>query len=144
MQHLDPIVIASAVRTPLGRFLGELTPLTTPMLGASVLTAALQRAGLAAERVSETIMGCVLPAGLGQAPARQAARGAGLPDAVGATTVNKVCGSGMKAIMLAHDALLAGSMDVAIAGGMESMSNAPHLLAKGRPGLKMGDVQLAD
>jgi acetyl-CoA C-acetyltransferase len=144
MQHPDPIVIAAAVRTPLGRFLGELTPLTTPMLGASVLTAALQRSGLAAERVSETIMGCVLPAGLGQAPARQAARGAGLPDGVGATTVNKVCGSGMKATMLAHDLLLAGSADFILAGGMESMSNAPYLLPKARAGYRAGHQQALD
>jgi acetyl-CoA C-acetyltransferase len=144
MQHQDPIVIAAAVRTPLGRFLGELTPLPTPMLGASVLTAALQRSGLAAERVSETIMGCVLPAGLGQAPARQAARGAGLPDGVGATTVNKVCGSGMKATMLAHDLLLAGSADFILAGGMESMSNAPYLLPKARAGYRAGHQQALD
>jgi acetyl-CoA C-acetyltransferase len=144
MQHQDPIVIAAAVRTPLGRFLGELTPLTTPMLGASVLTAALQRSGLAAERVGETIMGCVLPAGLGQAPARQAARSAGLPDGVGATTVNKVCGSGMKATMLAHDLLLAGSADFILAGGMESMSNAPYLLPKARAGYRAGHQQALD
>ena len=144
MQHPDPIVIAAAVRTPLGRFLGELAPLATPELGASVLTAALQRAGLAAERVSETIMGCVLPAGLGQAPARQAARRAGLPDGVGATTVNKVCGSGMKATMLAHDLLLAGSADIILAGGMESMSNAPYLLPKARAGYRAGHQQALD
>lgn len=144
MQHPDPIVIASAVRTPLGRFLGELAPLATPELGASALTAALQRAGLAAERVSETIMGCVLPAGLGQAPARQAARRAGLPDGVGATTVNKVCGSGMKATMLAHDLLLAGSADIILAGGMESMSNAPYLLPKARAGYRAGHQQALD
>src|ERR1700754_1689720 len=144
MQNQDPVVIAAAVRTPLGRFLGELTPLTTPMLGASVLTAALQRAGLAAGRVSETIMGCVLPAGLGQAPARQAARRAGLPDDVGATTVNKVCGSGMKATMLAHDLLLAGSADIILAGGMESMSNAPYLLEKARGGYRLGHGKIID
>ena len=144
MQHPDPIVIASAVRTPLGRFLGELAPLATPELGASALTAALQRAGLAAGRVSETIMGCVLPAGLGQAPARQAARRAGLPDDVGATTVNKVCGSGMKATMLAHDLLLAGSADIILAGGMESMSNAPYLLPKARAGYRAGHQQALD
>jgi len=144
MQHPDPIVIASAVRTPLGRFLGELAPLATPELGASALTAALRRAGLAAERVSETIMGCVLPAGLGQAPARQAARRAGLPDDVGATTVNKVCGSGMKATMLAHDLLLAGSADIILAGGMESMSNAPYLLPKARAGYRAGHQQALD
>ena len=144
MQNQDPIVIAAAVRTPLGRFLGELAPLATPALGASVLTAALQRAGLTAERVSETIMGCVLPAGLGQAPARLAARGAGLPDGVGATTINKVCGSGMKATMLAHDLLLAGSADIILAGGMESMSNAPYLLPKARAGYRAGHQQALD
>jgi acetyl-CoA C-acetyltransferase len=118
--------------------------LSAPQLGACAIAAVLDRSGIAPDAVSEVFMGCVLPAGTGQAPARQAAKGAGLPDAVGATTVSKVCGSGMKAIMLAHDAIAAGSADIVIAGGMESMSNAPHLLAKSRPGLKMGDVKLAD
>src|SRR5262245_18598838 len=107
MSSSDPVVIASAARTPLGRFQGGLSDFRAPALGSHAIGAALQRAGLAAERVDEVLMGCVLPAGQGQAPARQAARGAGLPDSVGATTVNKVCGSGMKATMLAHDLLVA-------------------------------------
>ena len=140
----DPVVIVAAARTPLGDFLGALSPLSAPQLGARAIAAVLERSGVAPNAVSEVFMGCVLPAGTGQAPARQAAKGAGLPDSVGATTVNKVCGSGMKAIMLGHDAIAAGSADIVIAGGMESMSGAPHLLAKSRPGLKMGDVRLAD
>jgi acetyl-CoA C-acetyltransferase len=116
MSH-DPIVIVAAARTPLGRFQGELAPLPATALGAHVIRAALERAKLAPERVDEALMGCVLPAGLGQAPARQAARKAGLPDATGATTVNKVCGSGMKATMLAHDLIAAGSADIVVAGG---------------------------
>lgn len=144
MQATDPIVIASAVRTPLGRFLGELSPLPASALGATALKAALDRAGLAPDRISETILGCVLSAGQGQAPARQAARAAGIPDAVGATTVNKVCGSGMKATMLAHDLLLAGSADIVLAGGMESMSNAPYLLPKARAGYRAGHQQALD
>ncbi|HET7086010.1 MAG TPA: acetyl-CoA C-acyltransferase [Rhizomicrobium sp.] len=140
----DPVIIASAARTPLGSLLGSLAPLTASQLGAHALRAALERAQANPEDVSEVLMGCVLPAGQGQAPARQAARRAGLPDSVGATTVNKVCGSGMKAIMLGHDLLLAGSADLVAAGGMESMSNAPHLVKKARAGLRMGDVALAD
>ncbi len=105
---IDPVVIASAVRTPLGRFLGDLSPLSAHALGAHVIRAALERAQLGGDRIDEVFMGCVLPAGQGQAPARQAARGAGLPDAVGATTINKVCGSGMKATMLAYDLIRAG------------------------------------
>lgn len=140
---MNPVVIASAVRTPLGDVLGRLAPLTAPQLGAQALRAAIEGAGVAPDAIDEVLMGCVLPAGLGQAPARQAARGAGLPDHIGATTVNKVCGSGMKAIMLGHDMLLAGSADIVAAGGMESMSNAPHL-AKARAGARMGDVKLAD
>ncbi|UNK47995.1 acetyl-CoA C-acyltransferase [Lysobacter sp. S4-A87] len=140
----DPIVIVSAVRTPQGRFLGDLSPLTAPQLGAHVISAALARAGLAPERIDEVLMGCVLPAGQGQAPARQASRAAGLPDAVGATTVNKVCGSGMKATMIAHDLLLAGSADLIVAGGMESMSNAPYLLSKARSGYRVGHDRIFD
>ncbi|MEI2298494.1 acetyl-CoA C-acyltransferase [Ensifer sp. MJa1] len=140
----DPIVIVSAVRTPLGRFLGDLAPVAAPALGAHVIRAALERAKIAPDRVDEVLMGCVLPAGQGQAPARQAARGAGLPDAVGATTINKVCGSGMKATMLAHDLISAGNVDVAIAGGMESMSNAPYLLAKARSGFRAGHDRIFD
>lgn len=140
---MNPVVIASAVRTPLGDVLGRLAPLAAPQLGAHALRAAIARAGASPGQIDEVLMGCVLPAGQGQAPARQAARGAGLPDSVGAVTVNKVCGSGMKAIMLGHDMLMAGSADIIAAGGMESMSNAPHLV-KARAGARMGDVKLAD
>ena len=140
----DPIVIASAVRTPLGSLLGCLAPLTAPQLGAHVLRTALTRARLNPEQIDEVLMGCVLPAGQGQAPARQAARRAGFPDCVGATTINKVCGSGMKSVMLGHDLLLAGSAELVAAGGMESMSNAPHLVKKARFGLRMGDAALYD
>ena len=134
----DPVVIVAAARTPLGRFQGELAGLAAPDLGAHALRSVLDRAALAPERVDEVLMGCVLPAGQGQAPARQAARAAGLPDATGATTINKVCGSGMKAVMLAHDLLRAGSAEIVLAGGMESMSNAPYLLAKARQGYRVG------
>ncbi|MDF2114380.1 acetyl-CoA C-acyltransferase [Roseiarcaceae bacterium H3SJ34-1] len=144
MSASDPVVIVSAVRTPLGRFQGDLSPLTAPALGAHVIRAALERARLAPDRVDEVFMGCVLPAGQGQAPARQAMRSAGLPDAVGATTVNKVCGSGMKATMIANDLLLAGSADIVVSGGMESMSNAPYLLAKARGGYRVGHDRIFD
>lgn len=144
MVREDPIVIVAAARTPLGRFQGELAGLRAPALGAHVIGAALQRASLTPDRIDEVLMGCVLPAGQGQAPARQAARGAGLPDAVGATTVNKVCGSGMKATMLAHDLIAAGSADYVLAGGMESMSNAPYLLAKARGGYRVGHDRVLD
>jgi acetyl-CoA C-acetyltransferase len=144
MSTPDPIVIAAAVRTPLGRFQGDLAPITAPGLGAHVIRAALERAKLAPDRVDEVLMGCVLPAGQGQSPARQAMRGAGLPDQVGATTVNKVCGSGMKAVMLAHDLIRAGSADIVVAGGMESMSNAPYLLAKARGGYRVGHDRIFD
>jgi len=140
----DPVVIVSAARTPLGRFMGELSPLAAHKLGAHVIGAALQRAKLAPEKVDEVFMGCVLPAGQGQAPARQAARGAGLPDATGATTVKKVCGSGMKATMLGHDIIRAGSADLIVSGGMESMSNAPYLLAKARGGYRAGHDRIID
>lgn len=140
----DPVVIVSAARTPMGGFQGELAALTAPQLGAEAIRAALARAGLNPEHVQEVIMGCVLPAGLGQAPARQAALGAGLPLSAGCTTVNKVCGSGMKATMLAHDLLLAGSNEVMVAGGMESMSNAPYLLPKARGGYRLGHGQALD
>ncbi|HRP97332.1 MAG TPA: acetyl-CoA C-acetyltransferase [Rhodocyclaceae bacterium] len=140
----DPIVIVSAARTPMGGFQGELAALTAPQLGATAIRAALERAGLAAEKVEEVIMGCVLPAGIGQAPARQAALGAGLPTSAGCTTINKVCGSGMKATMLAHDLLVAGSNEVMVAGGMESMSNAPYLLPKARGGYRLGHGQVLD
>src|SRR5665213_266772 len=140
----DPVVIVSAARTPLGRFMGDLSSFSAHKLGSHVISAAVERARLAAERVDEVLFGCVLPAGQGQAPARQAARGAGLPDATGATTINKVCGSGMKATMLAHDLILAGSAEIVVAGGMESMSNAPYLLAKARAGYRIGHDRVID
>lgn len=142
----DPIVIVSAARTPMGGFQGELQGLTAAELGGHAIQNALLRTGqpALAELVDEVVMGCVLPAGQGQAPARQAALAAGLPLSSPATTVNKMCGSGMKAIMLAHDSLLAGSCNMAVAGGMESMSNAPYLLPKGRTGLRMGHGQVMD
>ena len=140
----DPVVIVSVARTPLGGFQGDLSSLTTPQLGAIAIKAAVERAGLAPDQVQEVIMGCVLPAGLGQAPARQAALGAGLPLSAGCTTINKVCGSGMKATMLAHDLILAGSNEVMVAGGMESMSNAPYLLPKARAGYRLGHGQMFD
>ena len=144
MLSADPVVIVSATRTPLGRFHGDLAPVSAPALGAHAIRAALKRAALAPEQIDEVLMGCVLPAGQGQAPARQAARHAGLLDATGATTVNKVCGSGMKATMLAHDLILAGSAGIVVAGGMESMSNAPYLLAKARAGYRMGHDRIFD
>jgi acetyl-CoA C-acetyltransferase len=140
----DPVVIVSAARTPLGRFLGELSPLAAHKLGAHVIDAAVTRARLTPDRIDEVFMGCVLPAGQGQAPARQAARGAKLPDATGATTINKVCGSGMKATMLAHDIINAGSAQLVVSGGMESMSNAPYLLAKARGGYRVGHDRIID
>jgi acetyl-CoA C-acetyltransferase len=140
----DPIVIASAVRTPLGRFQGELASVRGPDLGAVAIKAAIDRAGLEPHRIDEVLMGCVLPAGQRQAPARQAMRGAGLPDATGATTINKVCGSGMKATMLGHDLVAAGSAQIVVTGGMESMSNAPYLLDKARAGYRAGHAQLFD
>ncbi len=140
----DPVVIVSVARTPMGGFQGDLAGLTGPELGAVAIRAAVERARLAPEQVEEVIMGCVLPAGVGQAPARQAALGAGLPLSAGCTTVNKVCGSGMKATMLAHDLLLAGTNQVMVAGGMESMSNAPYLLPKARSGYRLGHGQLMD
>lgn len=142
--HQDPVVIVSAARTPLGAFQGELSALTAPQLGAHAVRAAVERAGVAPETVDEVLMGCVLPAGVGQAPARQAALGAGLPLSTTCTTVSKVCGSGMKALMLAHDQLLAGSAALAVAGGMESMSNAPYLLPKARGGQRLGHGQMLD
>jgi acetyl-CoA C-acetyltransferase len=140
----DPIVIVSAARTPMGAFQGELKGFAAPELGAAAIRAAVERAKVKPEDVQEVIMGCVLPAGQGQAPARQASLGAGLPLAAGCTTVNKMCGSGMKAAMLAHDELLAGSVEVIVAGGMESMTNAPYLLPKARAGLRMGHGQVLD
>ena len=144
MSATDPVVIVAAARTPLGRFLGDLAGVTAPALGAHVIRATLERAKLAPDQVNEVFMGCVLPAGQGQAPARQAMRGAGLPDGVGATTINKVCGSGMKATMLGHDLIRAGSADIVVAGGMESMSNAPYLLPKARSGYRVGHDRILD
>jgi acetyl-CoA C-acetyltransferase len=140
----DPVVIVSAARTPMGGFQGELSGLSAPQLGAVAIKAAVERAGIAPDQVQEVLMGCVLPAGVGQAPARQAALGAGLPQSAGCTTVSKVCGSGMKATMLAHDLLMAGTNDVMVAGGMESMSNAPYLLPKARGGYRLGHGQVLD
>jgi acetyl-CoA C-acetyltransferase len=140
----DPIVIVSAARTPMGAFQGELKGFAAPELGAAAIRAAVERAKLKPEEIEEVLMGCVLPAGQGQAPARQAALGAGLALSTGCTTVNKMCGSGMKAAMLAHDALVSGSYGVIVAGGMESMTNAPYLLPKARAGLRMGHGQVID
>jgi acetyl-CoA C-acetyltransferase len=140
----DPVVIVSVARTPIGAMMGELSSFAAHQLGAHAIRAAVARAGLTPEQVQEVIMGCVLPAGQGQAPARQATLGAGLPMSAGATTINKVCGSGMKAAMLAHDLLAVGSQDVVVAGGMESMSNAPYLMLKGRGGYRYGHSTLFD
>ncbi|MBS7562548.1 acetyl-CoA C-acyltransferase [Pseudomonas sp. RC4D1] len=140
----DPIVIVSAVRTPMGGFQGELKGLSAPQLGSEAIRAAVQRAGIAADAVEEVLFGCVLSAGLGQAPARQAALGAGLDKGTRCTTLNKMCGSGMEATILAHDMLLAGSAEVVIAGGMESMSNAPYLLDRARSGYRMGHGKVLD
>ena len=137
-QRTDPVVIASYARTPMGGFQGVLAPVKATDLGAAAVRAAVERAGVSPEMVEQIFMGCVLPAGLGQAPARQAALGAGLPNSVEATTVNKMCGSGMQAAIMAHDALAAGSVDIVIAGGMESMTNAPYLLSKHRGGARIG------
>ena len=134
----DPIVILSYARTPMGGMQGALSDVAAPDLGADSIRASLERAGAAPERVDETIMGCVLPAGLGQAPARQASLNAGIPDTTGCVTINKMCGSGMKAVMMGHDAIAAGSSDLIVAGGMESMTNAPYILPKMRGGLRLG------
>ena len=140
----DPIVIAGAARTPMGGFLGDLKDFAAPQLGAKAIEAALARAGLAADAVDEVVMGCVLPAGQGQAPARQASLGAGLPLGVGATTINKMCGSGMKAAMFGHDLIRAEAANIVVAGGMESMSNAPYLLDRARAGYRMGHGKVTD
>jgi acetyl-CoA C-acetyltransferase len=144
LRQTDPVVIVSAARTPMGAFLGDFKALTAAELGAAAIRATLERAGLAADAVDEVLMGCVLQAGQGQAPARQAALGAGLAQATVCSTINKMCGSGMKATMLAHDLLLAGSVEVVIAGGMESMSNAPYLLERARSGYRMGHGRVLD
>ena len=140
----DPIVIASFARTPMGGFQGALAPVKATDLGATAIKAALLRAGVKGEQVDKVFMGCVLPAGLGQAPARQAALGAGLPMSAEAVTVNKVCGSGMQAAIFAHDMIKAGSADVIVAGGMESMTNSPYLLAKHRAGARIGHDSVYD
>ncbi len=140
----DPIVITGAARTPMGGFQGVLKPVSAPALGTVAIAAALERASISADDIDEVIMGCVLPAGMGQAPARLASLGAGLPEGVGCTTINKMCGSGMKATMMAHDALCAGSNQVMVAGGFESMSNAPYLLDRARDGYRMGHGRVLD
>lgn len=141
---MTDVVIVGAKRTAIGSMLGQFTGVPTPTLGAAAIEGALAHGGVAADQVDEVIMGCVLPAGLGQAPARQASRASGIPDAAGATTINKVCGSGMKAIMLATDIIKAGSARVVVAGGMESMTNAPHLLNGSRTGIRYGTAQFLD
>ena len=140
----DPIVIVGMARTPMGSFQGDLAPMSAPELGAVAIKAALERAGVSPDDVDEVIMGNVLPAGQGQAPARQAAIGAGVPVSAGATTVNKMCGSGMKATMLGNDLITAGSADVMVTGGLESMTNAPYLLPKARGGFRMGHGEVKD
>ncbi len=140
----EQVVIVSARRTPIGAFQGVLTPLTSPQLGAVAASAAIESAGLQGGDIQEVIMGCVLPAGLGQAPARQAALAAGIPVGTPATTVNKMCGSGMKAVMLGADQIRAGGADIVLAGGMESMTNAPYLLLKARGGYRMGHGEILD
>ena len=142
--HSDPVVILGSARTPMGGFQGDLASLSAPQLGAAAIRAAVERSGVAPERVQQVLMGCVLPAGLGQAPARQAALGAGLDQGTACTTLNKMCGSGMQAAILAHDVLRARSVDLVVAGGMESMSNAPYLLEKARGGYRMGHGRLLD
>lgn len=141
---MTSIVIAAAKRTAIGSFLGQFTGVPTPTLGATAIAAAVEQAGVPGQDVDEVIMGCVLPANLGQAPARQAALAAGLPTSTGCTTLNKVCGSGMKAIMLGHDLIKAGSAAVVVAGGMESMTNAPHLIPNSRTGNRYGNFQAVD
>jgi acetyl-CoA C-acetyltransferase len=140
----DPIVILAARRTPVGAFQGAFASVTAPQLGSVAIKAALADSGVAASQIDEVIMGCVLPAGIGQAPARQAALGGGIPTSVPTTTVNKMCGSGMRAVMLASDQILAGSAKIAIAGGIESMTNAPYLLPKARAGYRMGHQEVLD
>ena len=140
----DAVMILSAKRTPIGAFQGVLAPMSAPQLGSAAIAAAIEAAGIKGADLSETIMGCVLPAGLGQAPARQAAIGAGVPIEIPATTINKMCGSGMKAIMMGADQLCAGNADLLVAGGFESMTNAPYLLPKARSGYRLGHGELLD
>ena len=141
---MSNVVIVGARRTALGSLLGQFTGVPATTLGATAIQAALQQSGVPADAVSEVLMGCVLPAGLGQAPARQAAIAAGIPTSVGCTTINKVCGSGMKAVMLGHDAIKAGSSAIVVAGGMENMTNAPHLLMGSRTGIRFGSTEMLD
>ena len=141
---MSDIVIAAAKRTAIGSFMGQFTGVPSPTLGAAAISAALEQAGIAGADVSEVIMGCVLPANLGQAPARQASLAAGVPVSAGCTTINKVCGSGMKAIMLGHDLIKAGSASIVVAGGMESMTNAPHMIPNSRTGNRYGNFQTVD
>ena len=140
----DPVVIVGMARTPLGAFQGSFSTLQAPQLGAAAIQAAVERAGISQADIDETLLGCVLSAGQGQAPARQAAIAAGIPVVSGATTINKMCGSGMKAVMMAHDMLAGGSADIIVAGGMESMTNAPYLLDKARGGYRMGHGKITD
>lgn len=140
----DPIVITGSARTPMGSFQGVFAPVSGPDLGASAIAAAVERSGVKPDEVSEVLMGCVLPAGMGQAPARQAALNAGLPQGVPCTTVNKMCGSGMKTVMMAYDALHARERDVIVAGGLESMTNTPHILPKMRTGMRLGHSEVLD
>ncbi len=144
MTSSDPVVIVGAARTPMGGLMGDFASVSAPQLGSVAIEAAVGRAGVAKSDIEEVVMGCVLPAGQGQAPARQASLAAGLPDAAGCTTVNKMCGSGMKAAMFAHDMLIAGTNRVMLAGGMESMSNAPYLLPKARGGYRLGHDRVID
>jgi acetyl-CoA C-acetyltransferase len=144
MTARDPVVILDGARTPMGSFQGELKDITAPVLGAVAIKAALEKSGVKPADVQEVVMGCVLPAGMGQAPARQAAHGAGIPWDVGCTTVNKMCGSGMKAAMFAHDSIAAGVNDIAVAGGLESMTNAPYLMDKARGGMRLGHGRIWD
>ncbi|WP_448211228.1 acetyl-CoA C-acyltransferase [Colwellia sp. MEBiC06753] len=144
MSISEPIVIVSATRTPMGGFQGALAAATTPELGATAIKAAVAQSGVGFDQIDEVVMGCVLPAGLKQAPARQAALGAGLAKSTVCNTINKVCGSGMKSVMDVHDSIIAGSIDIAVAGGMESMSNAPYMLPNARGGMRMGHGQVLD
>src|SRR5437763_3591094 len=144
MTVMREVVIVGSARTPIGAFQGELGSIPAPQLGATAIRAALERARVSPDAVGEVYMGCVLPAGQGQAPARQAAIAAGLPPSVGAVTLNKVCGSGLKAVVFGANALAAGEHDIIVAGGMESMSNSPYVIPKAREGLRLGHAQLLD